>query len=303
MTDLSRIRHALFIRTDRLGETILNLPAMSALKAGLPQARLSILVQPTLKPLLQALPFVDEVMTTSEPGGAWWQRCIHLIRQLKPHHFDVAIISNPMKELHLATSLAGIPLRVGYCRKWGRLLTHRLKDCKSLGERHEVEYNLDLIETLGLARRLPAWQFPPLIAEQAQVRGLLTEHGFSNPEFIVFHPWSSNAQKEWSLERCDSFVREAVEKHKLQLVVIGGAENASRVSSIVFDKRQVAVFVGKLTLRQLAGLLQISRLLISTDSGPMHLAAAVGTPVLALFSTQQRATQPVRWGPWGKNHS
>ena len=122
------------IRTDRLGETLLNLPLGAALTRALPQASVSFLVQPDLAPLLTGVPWIRELLSYEEHASrAWWLRAVRLAARLKARQFQVALVSNPKKELHLAIWLAGIPLRVGYHRKWGGLLTHRLTDRKALG--------------------------------------------------------------------------------------------------------------------------------------------------------------------------
>src|SRR3989338_9159753 len=142
MNPIGAVRRVVFIRTDRLGETLLNLPVVATLKAALSNTTLALLVHPELRDLLTAARDVDQVLSYEEAQGRWWvARAVRLANVLRSHHFDLAIVSNPKKELHLAVRLAGIPLRVGYARKWGRwLLTHHLDDRKALGERHEVEY-------------------------------------------------------------------------------------------------------------------------------------------------------------------
>ena len=294
----------LFIRTDRLGETLLNLPAVSSLRAALPQASLTLLVHPDLQPLLDGLPGIDEVLAhRHELRHGWWRRARTLGRTLRPRRFDVAVVSNPMKELHVAVWLAGIPCRVGYDRKWGCLLTHRLPDRKALGERHEVEYNLDLVRRLGLPTLSPQWQFPRFEREQVEAQQLLERQGIDIARpFIAVHPWTSNPIKRWPLDRYQMLIRQAVERLRLQIVVIGGAEEAGQTQAVLPAGLSAVNLVGKLSLRQVAGLLQLAALLVSNDSGPMHLAAAAGTRTLALFGTPNGAAGPRRWGPWGRGH-
>ena len=142
----------LFIRTDRLGETLLTLPAVVALKHALPGSSLTFLAHPAVAEVLVGLPELDAVLTDdASPSAPWWGRAMHLARRLRVLRFDAAVVSNPKKELHLAVFLAGIPVRVGYDRKWAWTLTHPLTDDKALGERHEVEYNLQLINRLGIS--------------------------------------------------------------------------------------------------------------------------------------------------------
>ncbi|MDP3703938.1 MAG: glycosyltransferase family 9 protein [Candidatus Omnitrophota bacterium] len=305
MNPIGAVRRVVFIRTDRLGETLLNLPAIAALKAALPQAALTLLVQPDLKPLLIDVAGLHEVLADAGGEGGWWlARAIRLAQLLTPYRFDLAVISNPKKEIHLAVWLAGIPCRVGYARKWGRwLLTHRIDDRKALGERHEVEYNLDLIRSLGLPSTIPQWQLPRFEREQAEVLQLIQRQGIKPSQpFIAVHPWASNPVKQWPADRFQRLIRECVERLGVQVVLIGGPEEGNRSTDVGQAAVPVGDLTGQLTLRQLAALLQMVRLLVSNDSGPVHLASAVGTKTVVLFGTPNPGTGPGRWGPFGEGH-
>jgi ADP-heptose:LPS heptosyltransferase len=200
--------------------------------------------------------------------------------------------------------LAGIRWRVGYNRKWGRLLTHRLDDRKALGERHEVEYNLDLVRALGLPTQTPQWHLPRFSHEQAEVFQLLEQAGMKRSErFIAVHPWTSNPRKQWPPERYLALMRLIAERRSERIVVIGSPEERHRASALLPAGAPVVNLVGRLALKPLAALLQCARTLVSNDSGPVHLAAAVGTPTVVLFGTTDAATGPQRWGPWGNNHT
>ncbi len=304
MIDPRHARRLLFLRTDRLGETLLNLPAITALKRALPRASLTLVVHPELESLMSSMPGIDCVLPSpQDPAARWWLRAGRLGRLLRRQRFDVALVSNPKKELHLAVWLAGIPMRVGYARKWGWLLTHRLPDEKALGERHEVEYNLDLIRALGLPVSVTPFQIPRFVIEEADVLQLIEQQGVQSSEpFLVVHPWTSNPVKQWPLDRYRRLIQEIVERLHMPVVLVGGQEERQRVTEVLPPGLPVADLVGRVTLKQLAALLQHARALISNDSGPMHLATALGTPTIALFGTKDAATGPRRWGPWGDGH-
>ena len=305
MREVSKVRRLLFIRTDRLGETLLNLPAIAALKRALPQASITLLAHPDLASLLAGSPVIDEVLAyqTASPGQ-WGVRAWELGRMLKPSRFDLAIVSNPKKELHAGVWLAGIPCRVGYGRKWGGLLTHRIEDRKALGERHEVEYNLDLLRVLGLPVADLQWPLPAFEQERVRVSQLLDELGVkSSDDLIAVHPWTSNPQKQWSVERYAALIRQFLAGSSSRVAVIGGPEEQSRAGRLALPSERAHDLVGRLTLRQLAVFFTRCRLLLSGDSGPVHLAAAVGTPTIVLFGTSDPATGPRRWGPWGTKHT
>ena len=300
-----QLHRLLFIRTDRLGETLLNLPAVAALQAALPDASVSLLVHPELAPLLAEIPGLAGVLTVpSTAAGPWWVRAWRMGRSLSRHQFDCAIVSNPKKELHAAVWLAGIPVRVGYGRKWGCLLTRRLVDRKALGERHEVEYNLDLVRSLDLPARALPWRFPSFSREQDDVFRLPELQGHSPSEpLLAVHPFSSTPVKRWPAERYRQLIRLATDQLRARVVVVGGPETRDDVSTLLPTEGRAVNLVGRLTLRQLAGLLQRARLLVSNDSGPVHLASAVGTRTVVLFGAAHPAAGSRRWGPWGPGHT
>src|SRR3989338_11478447 len=297
-------RRLLFIRTDRLGETLLNLPAIAALNAALPNAELTVVIHPALQDLIAAAPGVDRVLPYDDADTRWWVRAFGFAKMLRSHRFDLVIVSNPKKELHAAVWLAGVPIRAGYNRKWGRwLLTHRVDDRKALGERHEVEYNLDLIRALGLPTTIPPWQLPRFDREQAEVLQLLQRQGIKpSDSLIAVHPWTSNPLKQWPADRFQTLIRRCVERLAVQVVVIGGPEEVGRSKEALLAHVPVGDLTGRLTLRQLAALLQTTRLLVSNDSGPVHLASAVGAKTVVLFGTPDPAPGPGRWGPYGEGH-
>jgi len=304
MTTGTEFRRLIFIRTDRLGETLLNLPAVAALHAALPQAAVTLLAHPDLQSLLAGLPGVEQVLACPQgPRGLWWMRALQLGCRLRRERFDLAIVSNPKKELHAAVWLAGIPVRIGYDRKWGGLLTHRVPDRKALGEQHEVEYNLNLLRAIGLSITAPQWRLPCGATERLEVRRLLEQQGIQPSEpFLTVHPWTSNPSKQWPIDRYQALLQRSAGQLAVKVVVIGGPEERRRIAQVLPAGAAAVDLVGRLTLRQLAALLERAALLISNDSGPVHLAAAVGTPTVVLFGTLEAATGPRRWGPWGEGH-
>lgn len=300
-------RRVLVIRTDRLGETLLNLPVLAALKEAFPDSVVTWMVNATLLDLVLDAPGVDRTIGYEEDERAvWWVRAIRLCRRLRSEGFELALVSNPKKEFHVATWLAGIPTRVGYDRKWPWTLTHRVADPKVLGERHEVEYNLELLRTLGIVVPLaPSLQLAVSEQEERGIFQLLEQlKVMSTERLVAIHPWTSNPKKQWPLARFRELIQRLRQIPKVVVAVIGGKDEQTRVQELVDEPDPGLVdLVGRLSLRQLAALFRRVRVLLSNDSGPVHLAAAVGTPTVVLFGTPDPATGPTRWGPWGGGHT
>ena len=276
------IKKILVIRNDRFGEFLLNIPAIRALKVTYPQARVSLAVSPAVYELAGAVECADEVVVWDE----------QLRRGLRKQKFDACVILNPTKEAHWACFWAGIPVRVGYGRKWGFLLTHRLQDVKYQGDRHEVDCNLELVSLIE-AKTLDK-------TIKVKVDGNLFPE-FAGEEIVAIHPFTSDPIKRWPIERFKNLAIRFRRELGLGVVIVG--RTVDRGVPFVFDMGEGIVdMVNKTSLVELAALLKRCSLLVSCDSGPMHLAAAVGTPVVALFRNDLPGKTAKRWGPQGEGH-
>ena len=301
-------RPIVFVRTDRLGETLLTLPAIHALRQAFPDARLTLMLHPALQELFAGHPDVDEVVPEPASSGPWWRQAWRVSRLWRSWHPEIIILANPKKAYHVGAWLAGIPRRVGYDRKLGWLLTHRLQDRKPIGERHEVEYNLALVATLGIpVTPAPMPWLPVGPQEASSLSQRLGQLGVPvGSRLIAVHPWTSNPRKQWPVDRCRALIHRLAQETGLVVVVIGGREEQARAAELIVEgphTGRVLNLVGRCSLRELVALLTRVRVVVSSDSGPMHVAVAVGTPVVALFGTAETGSHPTRWGPWGEKHT
>lgn len=282
----------LVIRSDRFGEFLLNIPAMRALKETYPQARLSVAVDSAVEELAGAVECIDQVLVWGE-----------VKKNLRKYKFDLCVVLNPTKEAHWAVFWAGIPVRVGYDRKWGFLLTHKLEDTKHLGDRHEVVCNLELV---GLVRAKTFDKAPKIKVADNLFRE------FIGQKIVAIHPFTSDPVKQWPVERFSELAQRIMRENQVKVVFVGRIgdqeqlscatdASAGRLEKVFFDDGIVSM-INKTSLLELAGLLKRCCLLVSGDSGPMHLAASVGTPVVVLFRNDLLGKTAKRWGPWGKGH-
>lgn len=296
----------LFVRTDRLGETLLNLPAVHVLRRAFPQAHLRFMVGASLEELLAGFPDVNEVIAEPSATGPWWRRAWQFSCLWRPWALDVVILSNPKKEYHLAAWMAGIPVRVGYDHKWSWCLTNRVPDDKRAGGRHEVEYPLELLRALGLSvSHAPVIRLPVSHADEERVVQRFPQLARNEEQrLIAVHPWTSNPRKRWPLARFRELIDRVCADEGATVVILGGLESRPQCSALAAEASpRVVDLVGRTSVRELAAVLRRVRVLVSNDSGPMHLAAAVGTPTVALFGTTDPAAGPARWGPWGPSHT
>ncbi len=298
-------RRILVARTDRLGEFLLTVPAIEALARAYPAASVSALVSPTLAPLAQRLPVIDAVIQAPRgPRSTWLLRAVQLAVTLRRQNIELAVVFNASKETHLAVWLAGIPVRVGYDRKWGFLLNRCIKDERPSGNRHEIESNWLLACSAGVQEEQPQVTWLRFAEEWPIVAQKLKDAGWRMGEQLIsIHPWSSNAVKAWPQERFLRLAALIAERANARVVFIGGQEHAADAERLNQSGSAFIQLVGRLALPELGALLKESSVVVSNDSGPMHLAAMVGTPVVALFGTQSAGSHPKRWGPWGEGHT
>src|SRR3989338_4489161 len=283
-----QIKSILAFRNDRFGEFLLTIPAFWKLKQSYPDARINLVVNKDVLPLARRIPFVDRLIVWENRKHTFGE-ALKFSKELRRGRYDLSVIFNPSKEFNIVSFLAGIPIRAGYDRKWGFLLNRKIKDSKEQGLRHEVDYNLELLKTIGIKVDPSDISLPlETIKNEDFADERLTELGISDNNFIAIHPYSSNPEKELAADKfrqlCARLSHEAAYGcgYGESIVLIGGQEEAIRAGEFS-QGLPVINLTGKTSLIELAGLLKRSRLLVTVDSGPMHLAAAVGTPVVAIF--------------------
>ena len=260
-----------------------------------------MMVKPGVKELVEDNSNLKEVIEYKEDRG--FRGALRLKNILKEKKFDMAVMVNPKKELHLAAFLAGIPIRIGFDRKWGFLLTHKIKDVKYLAEKHEVEYNLDLVRALGIE---PSNKKPVLAVKE--LRGTVpydwkeSRRDVDSPSLIAIHPYTSNSKKQWP-KKYFIELTDLLNGAGYNVVIIGGPGEAGSCEGFASTIKNKSIdLTGKLTLKELAALLTKCKFLVSSDSGPVHIAAAAGTHVVAIFGTADPGSNPRRWGPYGEGH-
>jgi len=285
------VNNILVIRNDRFGEFLLNIPAIRALKEKFPQAKITLAVDTGVVELAQLIEFVDDVIVWENREHSF-KEIFKFSRELASRDFDLAVVFNPNGESHWVIYLAKIPIRAGYDRKNGFMLTHKIKDEKYLALKHEVEYNLDLVGLVGA------------VTENKSIALAVPDTNFlsavKGSAVIAIHPWTSDPVKQWPLENFKALIKRLA---GFDIVVVGGKDELSQNEDFFNGLHELILnFTGKTSLVELGSILKKVNVLVSGDSGPMHLAAAVGTPVIALFRNDLPGKEPRRWGPWGEGH-
>ncbi len=290
----------LIVRTDRIGDVLLTTPSLEALRKYFPSAKISVLVSEQTREILEGNPHIDEVIVDDRKGrgrGFWgfWKQ----VGEIKKRKFDLAIIFHTKKRTNLLCFHAGIPERVGYeNNKFGFLLTRKIKDTRAQGVMHEYQYCLEVLRHLGAVSDAGPKLFMPKNQEAEVWAQKVFKDAGLDETVIAIHPNASCISKRWPPEQFAQLINFFSEG--VSFVLLGSKDNGSIAEQIKrLTRKPILDLTGKINLHQLASVLRRCQLLISNDSGPVHMAVAVGTPVISLFGRKQPGLSPNRWRPLG----
>ena len=289
----------LIVRRSSLGDVIVGLPALVALRRGFPDAYLAWLVEEQFAELVRGHECLDEVITirrlsAREPRD-WWRETWQVGRQLRERHFDIAVDLQGRGKSALMCYLSGAPRRLGYSNEvrglWGM---------RWINEPVALPSGTPAVpRSLQMAHYLGAPVFPvefryPLVAEAREwAAGLVGTH-----PVVGLVIGASTAVKAWPPENFARLI-ELLREQGTEAVLIGGPGEAEREAAIQGALAHPALSaVGQTDLPKLAALLARCAAVVAGDTGALHLAAAVETPVVGLYGP----TSPVLTGPYGKQH-
>ncbi len=293
------IRRILFVRTDRIGDVLMNLPALRLLRQTFPKSWITLMLDEPVADLLRGQSDIDEVWAVSAARiKNNFQYRTNLAKQIKKAKFDVGLASNPDKFLHAMLFFAGIPDRVGYGRKWPFFLNHKISNDGPI--KHETEKNLDLVRLVSKKSWDGSLSLPMDDAAKRSISERLKTEFTSSDSIAVVHPGTSNPEKRWPEIKFAELSDLIQQKLGFRVVLIGGLEESGCSRNVVSKMKSRAVdWTGKLDLKQLSALFREPNVkaLISVDSGPVHIAWISGKPVVALYAKNTTGSNPDRWGP------
>ena len=294
--DPQHIRRILVREVNWVGDAVLTLPALEALDGRFPQAEITLLARAWVGGLFAGHPAVDRIIEyrSGDAHGGLRGRW-RLAGEVKQGGFDLAVLFPNSLDAALILWLAGIPRRVGYPTDgWRWLLTHPVSD-RSAAAGHQVGRYLAIVRSLG-GEGTPALHLPVTEAARRSSNQLLGQHGIAAGLLVGLNPGSIHGgAKRWPIERFAAVADGLVESRGAAILLLGSEGERPVLDQVAARMRRPAVNLGGRTdLATLVGLLERVRLLVSNDTGAMHIAAAIGTPVLAIFGpTDAGATGPL----------
>jgi ADP-heptose:LPS heptosyltransferase len=287
------VQRLIVARDDRLGDLVVSLPAVDALRRTYPRARMALLVAPALAPLARTVRGVDEVLSSdSDPG--------RLRLEIETFDADLIVCISRGAAIPRAASRAGVQLRVGTgYRIYSPMFTHAVGERRRAGGRHEVEYALSFAHRSGAAAA-PA-SFPLSLSDSAAAAATdwLRAQGVDDA-FVVLHPGSGGSCPRWPAGCFVRLARELVDTGMRVVLSIGPEDGwcAALLAESPPEFRMLPRFTGG--LETLPALLRRAALLVSSSTGPLHLAAALGTATLGIYAPWPTCGV-TRWGPYAKN--
>jgi heptosyltransferase-2 len=318
--DLSQIKRILIVRLDGIGDVVLTTPFLRELRRNLPKAWITLIIKPEVYNLMELCPYVNEVLVFNYQMQGRLQRVRIVGRIIKFawkylwwRRFDLAIVPRWGFDYYRASWLvyfSGARWRVGFKQAipkgYERFFTHLVDEPRP---KHWVQYSLDLLRWLGGTVRHDHLEVWCSDEDEAFAEMTLVRAGVSRRDVVVaICPGAGAPKRVWPLHRFAELGRWLQEEWGVWLLLIGGKDEraiANELQERVGGK--VINMVGKTTLRQTASLLRRCALFIGGDTGPMHIAAAVGVPVIELSCHPKSGAilhdnSPKHFAPWGVPH-
>ena len=303
----------LIVKTSAIGDVIHTLPALHCLRRRYPEAEITWLVEEAAAEVVVGHPALDRVLVAGRKGWlrewragerrAACRKAWHFLRELRDTRYDLLLDFQGLLKSGIWVALARARRKVGF----GRGMEHAEMSYIFLNERipavsmemHAVDRELHLLRAIGIECPEARFDLPLTAADHEAAAKLLEAHGIAAGQpFIAINPMTTWPTKHWRPEKFAELADRLAEAGKA-VVFTGGPDDRAGVAAIGAMMRQPPVnLAGATSLKGLAALFARAQAVVSTDTGPMHVAAAVGTPVVALFGP----TAPWRTGPYGVQH-
>jgi len=287
----------LFIRIDRIGDLVLSTPALRAIKDKYPQSELTVLASPSNAPVIYNNPHVDRVLVFNSAGE--WKEWIKTIRRLRIGAYDLAIdpYQNYASKTAVVSFLSGARFRIGY-ESYGRGIFYNIAILPRKDPLHQVDIALDALKPIGInnADRSPEM----FLSEEEKRMGLdwIRENCPGRKRIIGVHPGAFYSTQRWPAEYFSELIQEVQKRGEYDVILFGGPGDAFIIDEIrsCLDQKP-ALHLGN-DLRWFAAILFHCNMLICNNSGPLHIAAALGIPTLSFMGPTVKET----WSPIGPKH-
>ncbi len=266
-------------QTAFLGDLILTTPLVESVKKLYPNSYLSLISKPFGKEVFKNNPFLDELIIFDKKNMSNWQ----LIKKLRAKKYDIAISPHRSHRASYSLFLSGIPKRIGFDRAGFSFLYTDTVPHRFDGT-HEIIRNLNLLKVLPEYDETKIVKNPNLYLDEAE-DNFYKNFNLKNKEYISIAPGSKWATKRWTVEGFADLINTLIER-KETVVLIGSSEDedySNQILQKVKNRNKIVNLIGKTNLRQSFSIIKHSKILISNDSAPVHMAVAFNTPVVEIM--------------------
>jgi lipopolysaccharide heptosyltransferase I len=299
------VHSILVIKPSALGEVVLSLPALASLRASFPAARISWLVRPEFAPILEHTDNLDEIIRFDRKAmGRWWYHpgaaaiLRDFVRQLRSRHFDLVIDLQGLLRTALFGWMTGSSRRYGLsiAREGARWfytdrISPRPESC------HVIDQYWDVIHATGATIRRTDYGIRIDRTRYDNLDALLDGYGVSSESYAVLVTGSAHPWKCWPVESFAKISEKLAIEYGLGIVAIGTESERGAIDRLTsLSRTPIVNLIGKTDLHGLIALMASARVVISNDTGPGHIAVAMGTPTTMIFGP----TNPARVGPYGR---
>lgn len=290
----------LVVRQSAIGDCVLTIPMVGALRRAFPDATIHWLVEKSSASLLRDHPWLDDVIIVPKGWIKQPREIRRISRRLKSEKYDVVLDPQGLLKSAVPVLLARAKRRIGFSPPQAREKSHWFyTDRVSCQSSHIVQKHLELLSPLGLTVEEPQFLFPEFASSRAVVGDFVERSHLSDRNWYVLFAGASWPAKRWETDRFARVAAQIAESRGWRAVVAWGSEAERQVAErIVAESAGSAVLADKLTLPELQVLVEQGEFYLGADTGPMHIAACSGTTCVALFGP----TKPEKCGPVGTDH-
>lgn len=284
----------LILRMGALGDIVHTLPSVAALRESFPRAQIDWFVDSKWSPILEGNPDATKIISIDRRN---WRNVLATIRQLRATRYTIALDFQSLYRSAILARLSGAPRRVGVDASYAResaavfFYTERVMPQRL----HKVEHNLELVENVGAHVNEIRFWLPASREAREHVDCVLAAHAIT--DFFIVSPGGGWASKCWPAERYGALHRALVERYGWRGVISFGPGERNLAENVQHSAGSPEPLVELFNLPQLIALLRRAKFLVAADTGPLHLASALGTPVVGLYGP----TDPARNGPFSKH--
>ncbi|MBN2456622.1 MAG: glycosyltransferase family 9 protein [Sedimentisphaerales bacterium] len=299
---LTRFQNILIIKPSSLGDIVSALPALSALRKSCPDARISWLIRPEFAGLLKNHPFLTQIILFDRKllAKAWYnprafRALLSLISELRQNQFDAVIDLQGLFRTAVLAWLSKCKNRFGTAdaREFAHLF-YTKKIPKDENCVHIIDYQLKVVEAAGSNTKNVGFVLPIVPTESDSLNRLLADHNITSNSYAVLIPGSAHKSKCWPLENFAILAARIYSQFGLSIVATGTKTENLLVEKINnLTDTPIVNFAGLTTLEELVVLLKNAKVVVSNDTGPGHIAAALGTPLVMIFG----CSNPARLAP------